>query len=224
MNYRLKICGRALSPPLLRRGLKALSDFVSKGRHEPGERDADWYDLAFSRTVEAHKHYTESEHYFLWSIIAYLMDRDEVQSVLDVGCGSGQFAGLLRDRGIRDYCGVDFSPKRVDWARASCPDLRFVVADALSTDLFETFPYDAVVCAEFLDHIQSDLEVVRRIRRGARFYGIVPNFPWRSHVRHFQSAGEVAGRYAQYFKNFRVSPFLANRAGKIYFLLEGIKI
>jgi len=224
MNYRLKTFGKALTPPILLRGGKAILGQILKSNQEHGERDPDWYDRAFSRTEESHKHYTESKYYFLWSIIAHLMVRDEVRSVLDVGCGSGQFAVLLRDKGIKKYCGIDFSQKRIEWARRQSPDFSFVEEDALQTGLFRTFEYDAVVCTEFLEHIKPDLELIRRISPGARFYGVVPNFPYSSHVRYFNSADEVTARYSEYFRDFRVSPFFANRAGKVYFLLEGIKL
>jgi 2-polyprenyl-3-methyl-5-hydroxy-6-metoxy-1,4-benzoquinol methylase len=223
MNYKLKKLGQALSPPILLSGTKALGRFIRKRDEKPSERSPDWYDRAFSRTVETHKHYTESKHYFLWSIIAHLMARDGVRSVLDVGCGSGQLALLLLDKGIKEYCGIDFSQKRIEWARKNCPGFTFIVDDVLRTNMFSTFPYDAVVCAEFLDHVQADIEMIQRIKTGARFYAIVPNFSYSSHVRYFKDPGEVVERYAAYFKEFRVSPFSADRKGKTYFLLEGIK-
>lgn len=223
MNYRLKKLGRELSPPVLLAGMKACGRFIRRGDKRPAERSPAWYDRAFSRTIEYHRHYTESKHYFLWSVIAGLMTRDGVRSVLDLGCGSGQLALLLRDRGLPMYCGIDFSQKRIDWARKNCPDFTFVVADVFQTDLFTTFPYDAVVCAEFLDHVQSDLEAIQRIRSGARFYAIVPSFSYASHVRYFKDSGEVTKRYAVDFRDFRVSSFSADRKGKTYFLMEGVK-
>lgn len=223
MNYKLKKLGKALSPPFLLSGMKAFGRFIRRSDEKPGERSPAWYDRAFSRTVETHKHYTESKHYFLWSVIVHLMARDGVRSVLDVGCGSGQLALLLRDTGIKGYCGIDFSQKRVEWARKNCPGFTFIVDDVLRTDLFTTFPYDAVVCAEFPDHIQADVEVIQRIKTGARFYAIVPNFSYDSHVRYFKDSAMVMERYAAYFKDFHVSPFFADRKGKAYFLLEGTK-
>jgi len=213
-----------LCPLVLLSGAKALSRLARKPALETAERSSEWYDRAFSRTLETHKHYTEANHYFLWSTIVYLITRDGVRSVLDLGCGSGQFADLLRDRGIREYRGVDFSQKRVEWASQHCPDFTFVVEDALHTDLFRTFGYDSVVCAEFLDHVQSDIEVIRRIRPGARFYAIVPNFPYLSHTRYFRDSNEVPERYAGYFRDFRVSSYRADKKSKTYFLLEGVKL
>jgi 2-polyprenyl-3-methyl-5-hydroxy-6-metoxy-1,4-benzoquinol methylase len=223
MNYRLKRLGKALSPPLLLSVMKACGRFIRGSGERPEVRSSAWYDRAFSRTVESHLHYTEAEHYFLWSVIAHLMVHDRVRAVLDIGCGSGQFALLLRDAGIQTYCGIDFSPKRIEWARKTCPGFTFVVTDAFQTDLFTAFPYDAVVCAEFLNHVQQDREAIQRIRKGSRFFAIVPNFSYASHVRHFQDADEVRERYGAHFEDFRISRFVANRKGKAYFLMEGIK-
>jgi SAM-dependent methyltransferase len=223
MNYRLKALGKALAPPILLSVMKACGRFLRRGNADPAERSPDWYDRAFSRTIEGHRHYTEAKHYFLWSVIAQLMIRDGVRSVLDLGCGSGQLALLLRDRGFPSYCGIDFSRKRIDWARKNCPDFTFVLGDVFQSDLFATFPYDAVVCAEFLDHVQSDLEAIRRVRRGARFYALVPSFSYASHVRYFKDSGEVTERYSVYFNDFRVRPLIADRKGKTYFLMEGVR-
>jgi SAM-dependent methyltransferase len=223
MNYGLKAFGKALAPPILLSMMKACGRFLRRRDVEPAERSPAWYDRSFSRTIEPHRHYTESEHYFLWSVIAQLMIRDGVRSILDLGCGSGQLALLLRDRGFPSYCGIDFSQKRIEWARKNCPGFAFVLGDIFQSDLLATFPYDAVVCAEFLDHVQSDLEVIGRIRTGARLYAIIPSFSYASHVRYFKDSGEVTERYASHFKDFRVSPLIADRKGKTYFLMEGIK-
>jgi len=44
---------------------------------------------------------------------------------------------------------------------------------------------------EFLEHIEHDLDVIRFIRPRTYFVGTVPNFPYVSHVRHFQDCDEV---------------------------------
>lgn len=223
MNYKLKAYGKALAPPVLLSVIKACGRLLRRGDPEAAERSPAWYDRSFSRAIEHHRHYTESEHYSLWSAMAQLMIRDGVRSVLDLGCGSGQLALLLRDRGLPSYCGIDFSRKRIDWARKNCPGFTFVLGDVFESDLIDTFLYDAVICSEFLDHVQPDLEAIRRIRPGARFYAIVPSFSFASHVRYFKDSREVTERYAAHFTDFRVSTLTADGKGKTYFLMEGVK-
>ncbi len=77
---------------------------------------------------------------------------------------------------------------------------------------------------EFLEHIEQDLEVIRFIRPGTYFVGTVPNFPYVSHVRHFQDCDEVTRRYAHFFTDFKVDAFRAKGHETMFFLLEGIKV
>jgi SAM-dependent methyltransferase len=228
MNFPVKRLVKDLSPPLLLRGGRALLHLIQKSSYEEkpeessGEKSSDWYDQSFVSTDYC-RHYTESRYYFLWSVIADRMARARVFSVLDVGCGTGQLADLLRYKGVTDYVGIDFSPKRIERAKSTCPDFTFIVTDAFQTDLFETFHYEGVVCTEFLEHVEQDIEIITRIRAGTRFFGTVPNFPYTSHVRHFKSSAEVFSRYAQYFNEFGVDSFAGNAAGRTYYLFEGIK-
>ena len=97
-----------------------------------------------------------------------------------------------------------------------------MVADASRTDLYDTHLYDAVLCTEFLEHVECDTEILSRIRSGVVFYGSVPSFPSASHVRHFASADQVAGRYAALFQGFRIDPFLVGN--NTFFVIEGVKV
>lgn len=226
MNLSAKEVARVLTPPLLWNAGKLLVRRPSPAEapHQEGrERDAAWYDERAEDDAHYLLHYTQSPYYFLWSVVADRMLRGGVRSVLEVGCGPGQMASLLKDRGLRSYRGFDFSIRRVEQARKACSGFTFVHADARETDLFETFEHDAVLCQETLEHIEADLEVIARIRPGARFYGTVPSFPASSHVRHFESAEEVRDRYAGSFRSFSVEPFLSNAGGTTFYLMEAEK-
>jgi SAM-dependent methyltransferase len=215
---------RQIAPPSLKNLLKSIVD-----REHPaadaadGEKGADWYDTSFENNPLASAHYTQSKYYFLWTVIADRLRHAGGQSVFEVGCGSGQLAALLRDSGIVEYCGLDFSPKRIAQARKTNPQFRFEVADAFETDLFEILSYDTVISTEFLEHVDGDLAILEKIRSGAHFLGTVPNFPFVSHVRHFDNGEDVAKRYSSFFDEFRVDRFFANDQGKTFFLLEGMK-
>jgi len=230
MKAPLKDFAKALTPPLLWNLLRHLlagsernaADTVPDA--EPGEQTAAWYDVSFHAAEHFRRHYTASPYYFLWCVISDRLRTAAPRSVLDIGCGSGQLAALLRDRGLETYCGIDFSQARIEWARKTCPQFEFVLADVFETDLFETREYDTVICTEFLEHVERDLDVLARIRRGTRLYATVPNFPFTSHVRHFATCDSVRGRYAALLGELDVVPLLANERGKTFFLLEGIRI
>ncbi|MFD0883931.1 class I SAM-dependent DNA methyltransferase [Streptosporangium algeriense] len=54
--------------------------------------------------------------------------------VAELGCGPGQTTAHLRDLGV-DVFGVDLSPKMIDIARETYPDLRFEVGSMDALDL-----------------------------------------------------------------------------------------
>jgi len=216
-----------LTPPILFRAIAARlrggRRSIAEAARSQGQRAPDWYDRSFEDNEQSKWHYTKSSYYFLWSVIADRLVRLQARSVLDVGCGSGQLAALLKDKCIERYCGIDFSAKRIVQAKQACPEFDFVQADAFRTNLFETYAYDALLATEFLEHVEGDLDIILKIRAGARFLGTVPNFPFESHVRHFRDANQVSARYKPYFTDFRVDSFLSNDKGKTFFVLEGIK-
>ena len=162
---------RELTPPVIWRFEKAA--IRSMRRKTPGkgalivgeERDADWYDQSLLEQEHYRVHYTKSNYYF-WCVIADRIMRDGVRSILDIGCGPGQVACLLRDRGVGRYHGVDFSEKRAAQARLVCPEYTFSVEDVLKTDTVNTLDYDAALLMEVLEHLEKDVELLMRIPPG----------------------------------------------------------
>lgn len=146
--------------------------------------------------------------------------------MLDIGCGPGQVAECLQDRGLKQYHGFDFSKQSVEMAKSICPTFVFTAADALSTDLYDRVDYDAVLCLEVLEHVEQDIQILQRIRPGATLYASAPNYPDKAHVRVFSSCEEVRERYGIMFDRFRVDAILANQItqeGQILYVFEGVK-
>lgn len=187
------------------------------------EKDSSWYDSVYESSDAYRCHYWQSRYYFIWTVIADRIRRSADKRVLEIGCGSGQLASLLRDQGIVKYTGFDFSNVAIRLARQLVPEYTFLVADARYTELVPNGDYDWVVCTEVLEHIVEDLEVLKRIPPSRRCLGTVPNFPYRSHVRHFSSADEVIARYAALFDEFDVMSLCGSKQGQIYFLFEGVR-
>jgi SAM-dependent methyltransferase len=215
---KLRRIARDWLPPAVIRLLRAVPTPGAEGK----ERGPAFYDRSFLAHEHWSAHYTQSRYYFLWAVIADRLRAREAACVLDLGCGPGQLASLLHDTGIPAYVGIDFSPRRIEQARLVCPDYTFVEADVFATDLLETLDYDTVLATEFLEHIEQDHDVLRRLRAGSHFIGTVPNFPASGHVRHFEGAAQVSARYAAAFRQLAVTPFRASAEGKVYFLLDGV--
>ena len=97
--------------------------------------------------------------------------------VLDVGCGSGTFTYVLRQRGY-SVCGIDISPKLVALARRKFPRIGFFDGDAESTP-FENAEFDGVLLSGLAHHFpdprQLAAEVHRILKPGGRFVAFDPN-------------------------------------------------
>lgn len=69
-------------------------------------------------------------------------------SVLDVGCGTGDLLAFLRGRGhVGVYRGIDITPEMVGACRTRFPDVRFDVANLMTDDLQGFRECDVVVAS-----------------------------------------------------------------------------
>ena len=98
------------------------------------------------------------------------------QSVVDIGCGTGNWAKLARG----PYLGVDTSPSFIAACRrryANDPQKQFVQADAMA--LRPETPFDLACLISVLHHL-SDAEVARLcawVSRSARYFFVLDLYP-----------------------------------------------
>jgi SAM-dependent methyltransferase len=221
----VKTFARELIPPFVWKVLGSIIRERPSEKLEAGsERQSDYYDSQYEAIQGYHCHYADSSYFFLWCVLVDRIQPANVRCLFDIGCGPGQLALFLQDRGLQKYVGLDFSATAIRMARLVCPSYEFVREDAAASDLFNTLDYDVVVSTEFLEHVEADLEIIDRIRPGTRMYGSLPNFAHPAHVRHFNSAKEVYERYSSCFTGFRVDEFPFGSRGMSFFLFEGVRI
>lgn len=130
-------------------------------------------------------------------ILAWLA-ANKVTSVLDVGCGNGEFllAAQKALPGVR-LAGCDVSPEVIERNRAALPGIEFHVLDLNHAALEQRF--DAVVCTEVVEHCDNYRTAIGRLAAmSSRLLAMTvpcgPLFPidrMVGHIRHFQ-ADEIA--------------------------------
>ena len=113
-------------------------------------------------TLEDQRQMTSAKNYFAWQ--SRLVVRELGQRVIEVGCGIGNFTGLLLDRELvvavdREEACVQTLCERYHGRR----NLHALVCDA-GTDAFRNlarFRPDSVVCVNVLEHIEDDAAALR---------------------------------------------------------------
>jgi len=86
------------------------------------------------------------------------------KTVLEIGCGKGEFLVMMAEAGIGRGIGIDpgVHPERVD---TTVGDRLEWIADFYS-DSYSSLDADAIVCRHTLEHISPVAEFVQMIRRG----------------------------------------------------------
>jgi len=133
-------------------------------------------------TLEDQQRMTRATNYFAWQ--HRLASQQLGRRVLEIGCGIGNFTGLLLDR--EAVLAVDCEPGCINKLRTrfkDSPNLRAETCD-VSSDAFPAlanFRADSLVCLNVLEHIEDDGDALRRMRAVLVPEGvavlIVPAFP-----------------------------------------------
>lgn len=181
------------------------------------EQPISFYDRAFKDDLNYHKHYSSASGYPLWQeIMKILNDKYKKSKILELGCGTGQFAEYLEENGYKDYIGVDFSGVAIDLAR------QFSNQTFFSYDMFQfmdTYEQDEdlIILLEVLEHIKNDIELLSKFEKGKTFIITVPKFDGTAHERHFKDAADFKRRYDSVLEYIQVIDFKHN------VLAEGVR-
>jgi len=133
--------------------------------------------------------YRKSKSYY-WNYITRYCDYfiHEDDSVLEVGCGSGELLAELKGK---RKVGIDFSEKMINEAKRQYSDLDFRVMDANAIKLDETF--DVVVLSNLIGSlvdIQNTLEEVHKVcHERTRVIITYFNFVWEPSLRFAEFLG-----------------------------------
>lgn len=94
----------------------------------------------------------QRQHKFVWEYGSSLVDLvfseesdiPDNAKILDVGCGSGELAAQLAQRGGHDVTGIDSDLRMIQKASEQFPDLTFHCADVRDFDLGEDASFDVI--------------------------------------------------------------------------------
>ena len=135
----------------------------------------------------------ENKHSFVWQYgesLIELLSPKKGESILDLGCGTGQLAQQIALSGA-EVVGIDYAPSMIEQAQKNYPDLKFSVADARNFDFPQLF--DAVFSNAALHWVKEPEQVIKCIwqalKPGGRF---VAEFGGKGNVQAIVEALESA--------------------------------
>jgi 2-polyprenyl-3-methyl-5-hydroxy-6-metoxy-1,4-benzoquinol methylase len=173
------------------------------------DKSASYYDDHFENEIGFQLHYKKSYYYVHWTQVIVFLSKIKDPEILEIGCGTGQFAEYLKDENFTNYRGFDFSAGAIELAKKRV-SMHFFQGDALDGKNFKG-RYNTVVCLEVLEHIQNDLQILSFLPAETNIIFSVPNFDAPSHVRWFTSERQVKKRY---FRAVNIEKII--RVGNIY--------
>lgn len=88
-----------------------------------------------------------------------LLTRQELR-VLDIGCFTGEFLCLLKEKGVADIYGLELQPEAVEIASKKLPG-RIFKADVFSED-FPIVPCDVITLLGVIEHVLDPVELLKR--------------------------------------------------------------
>lgn len=114
--------------------------------------------------------------YQIEQMIGYCLEDAEIQSVLDVGTGSGLFAESFYRKGL-SVAGADVNPDMVEAAKDFVPFARLEVAPAEKLP-FEDQSFDLVFMACVFHEVDDHVQTMREARRLARRRIAILEYPY----------------------------------------------
>jgi len=143
-------------------------------------------------------------------------------TLVEVGCNTGNFADIVNKKKIKNYTGIDIQSDKIDEARKKFPNMNFVNCNILKNlNLLK----NATVVATFqsLEHIKQDLDIIKAIPLGCKVIISVPNSKYKTHVRWFELNGWKK-RYEPYI-DFDEAITIQNpkKLNKRAFLFKGVR-
>lgn len=189
------------------------------------EKNSHYYDGVYTDNQKYDCHYEKSPYYPIWENIAkvFLNPSDKI---IELGCGTGQYAKMLIDYKFKYLLGVDFSQTAIEKAKKVTGKNFFICESLFEKELWgliQTLDYNTVVILEVLEHIKNDVQIIENIPPGKKIIFSVPNFDCHGHVRHFENKEKVKERYENLirFSNIKILDF---RNGNKIFYTKGRKI
>ena len=130
---------------------------------------------------------------FMTDLSETISPLEDVNSVIDIGCGEGFIINCLNRP---DITGVDISKKALDIAKRKNPGCNFCTGSVYDLS-FKESSFDLVIATEVLEHLENPEKALQEIGRISSSYCLfsVPNEPY------FRTMNFLRGKNLKRFGN-----------------------
>lgn len=182
-----------------------------------------FYDAVYEHSEKYASASADSIYVPVWDKICELFKTYEFQSIVDVGCGPGQFAEyIIKHIPAVDYFGFDYSKISIQKASERVPNAKFLVGNAFDSEIVQENKNDVFLLLEVLEHIEQDIELLSSFPTGSSIIFSVPNFDSFGHVRFYLDVEDVKHRFGDLFTDLAVEKVVLKGYSSI-FLAHGVK-
>lgn len=108
--------------------------------------------------------------------------------IVELGCSDGNFAKLLFENNIKNYCGIDILEEKIKKAKIKFPGMDFICCDIIN-NLSILHKAKTFVSFQCLEHIKEDLKILNSLKCGTNIIISVPNSNYKGHIRWFEIDG-----------------------------------
>lgn len=150
--------------------------------------------------MHGEEHFFKAPRYLLrkHNILKLLAEHPEIKTFLDIGCGAGELACTLVERGLTGVA-IDFSDSAIKHGEKIRSE-RHITSDQLSfrvggLEQVEKQKFDLVICCEVLEHIEDDAAMLRNLLKHTNEYALI-SVPAKQKL--FDESDRAVGHFRRY--------------------------
>jgi len=169
---------------------------------------------------QIYSHEYPSEKYIpIYNIIIDFINhiKTKHKTILDIGCGVGEFAKQLSYQNSIEYLGFDFSENAIKKAKEKVPDFsnKFFVGNAYNLDDI-SYDYNIAIAVEVLEHL-DDIQIIKQLPSNSYFIATLPNF-WANNNAHLRVYKNIFSIYIRFFRYLKILNWKKHRLTKDSFI------
>lgn len=159
------------------------------------------YNAFFKRNPK----YKSTRHPYIKPIINMMWEsKCKFTNILEIGAGFGLASEeIISKFKPESYCGYEFS-NAMSGLRERLNQFSTLCNISLINDTFKDIDrmdrFDCVIALEILEHINWDLDFIKKINPGTKVFFSVPTKPNKLHVRHFIDKDSIIKRYSEFLE------------------------